>query len=254
MAKLNGSLILLYADGVVIAAQRGFSLNIETDLPDTSNKESAGWAEHIKGLRNASIDLDALFSTTGLSAGELLDYIINRQSLLLALVGGMAYPIVAEVDVANTKLDAPMEAALALSGSLKVNGNLYQLRGTAAALVTDPDGTGTDYDTLTTSSLAITSAINSAGAAYCHSNTFSVTTGDTIRVAVFLTSNSGELPTVEVCQSGGAAISNVESLVAGLNIVTLTVTDTQTAHITLRNTAAANWALSSLYAFKYIAS
>jgi len=252
MAKINATLFLLYADGVVIAAQKGGSANVEQDLYDTTTKDSAGWAEHEKGLRNASVDLDALYSTTGISGDELIAYITGRSSLLLALVGGMTYPLVGEVDMASVKLDAPQEGAMSLSGSLKVKGNLYQLKGTSAALVTDPDETGTDYDTFTISSIAISSAVNNAGAAYAHSNTFSVTEDDVIKVAVFLTSSSGELPTVEVCESGEAAVSNVESLVAGLNIITLTVTSTCTAHITLRNTDAANWSLSSLYAFKYI--
>jgi predicted secreted protein len=256
MAKINASLVLLYADGVVIAAQRGFTLNLEQDLPDTTNKESSGWAEHINGLRNSSIDLTALFSTTGLSAGELLDYIINRSSLLLAIVGGITYPLVAEVDVANTKIDAPMEDALSLSGSLKVNGDLYQLKGTAAALVTDPDAGTTDYDTLTPSGIAITSAINAAGAAFCKSNSFAITSGDVVKVPVFFTWVSGEYPTVELCEVGGgaAAISNVATLVAGLNIITLTATDTHTACLCFRNTAAASWSISPIYAFKYTAT
>jgi len=254
MGKLNATLLLLYADGVVIATQKGCSVSVEQDLPDTTTKDSAGWAEHMNGLRNASVDLDALYSTTGISGDELIAYITGASSLLLALVGGVSYPMVAEVNMASVKLNAPTEGAMELTGSLKINGPLYHLKGTSAALVTDPDETGTDYDTFTISGIAISSAINEAGTAYAHSNTFSVTDEDVIKVAVFLTSNSGELPTIEVCQSGGAAISNVESLVAGLNIITLTATDTQTAHITLRNTGAANWSLSSLYAFKYVAS
>ena len=254
MGKLNATLLLLYADGVVIATQKGCSVSVEQDLPDTTTKDSAGWAEHMNGLRNASVDLDALYSTTGISGDELIAYITGASSLLLALVGGVSYPMVAEVNMASVKLNAPTEGAMELTGSLKINGPLYHLKGTSAALVTDPDETGTDYDTFTISTIAITSAINLAGAAYAHSNTFSVTADDIIKVAVFLTKTSGELPTVEVCENSGTAVSNVESLVAGLNIITLTVTDTVTAHITLRNTGEANWSLSSLYAFKYVAS
>lgn len=257
MGKLNASLVLLYADGVVIAAQRGFTLNLEQDLPDTTNKESGGWAEHLNGLRNSSVDITALFSTTGVSAGELLDYIIDRSSLLLAIVGGIAFPIVAEVDVANSKIDAPLEDALALSGSLKINGPLYQLKGTAAALVTDVDGGGHDYDTLTPSGIGIASAIHiAASASYCKSNSFAITSGDVVKVPVFFTWTSGEYPTVELCEVGGgaAAISNVATLVAGLNIITLTATDTHTACLAFRNTIAASWAISPVYAFKYVAS
>lgn len=255
MGKINGTLVLLHADGEAVALQRGLTITAEQDLPDTTNKESGGWAEHENiGLRNATVSFDALFSTTGKSAADLLAYITGRTSLLMVIVGGISYPMIGEVDLSSVSLTGTMEQPAALSGNLKVNGPLYQLKGTSASLVSDPDATGTDYDTFTISDIAITSAINTAGTAYAHSNTFSVTNGDVIKVCVFLTSNSGEVPTVEICESGSTIVSNQESLAAGLNVVTLTVTKTCTAHISLRNTGAANWALSSLYAFKYVAS
>jgi len=230
--------------------QKGLNISADVDLPDASNKESAGWAEHIQGMRNATLSFDALYSTTGLSAASLLTYITGRTSILMSIIGGFSYPILGEVDLPSLSLVGDTEQPGALSGSLKVNGKLYQLKGSSAQLVTDPDATGTDYDTFTISGIAVTSAINLAGTAYAHSNTFSVTSGDIIKVAVYVTNNSGAAPTVEICQSGGAAISNVEQLVNGLNIVTLTVTDTQTAHLTFRNAAAANFALSNIYCFK----
>lgn len=255
MAKINGTLLLLYADGQVIAAQRGCSVNIEQDLPDITNKESAGWAEHMNGLRNASVDFDALFSTTGISAGELIAYITGRSTLLLAIVGGVSYPMVGEVDMKSIKVNAPTEGALELSGSLKVKGVLYHLKGTSAALVTDPDANGTDYDTFTISGIAVTSAINSAGTAYANSNTISVTTGDVIKVAVFLTLNSGEAPSMGIWDNTSAFVSNQAQLTAGLNIITLTCTgDDASASLRITNTGAANFTLSSIYAFKYVAS
>jgi predicted secreted protein len=255
MAKINGTLVLLYADGVAIALQKGLDVSAEQDLPDVTNKESGGWEEHMNGLRRASIDFDALFSTTGLSGGELIAYITSRTSLLMVITGGVTYPFVGEVDVKSVKLSAPQENPFALSGSLKLKGPLYQLKGTSAALVTDPDAGGTDYDTLTVSGIAITSAINAAGAAYCNSNTFSVSLGDVIKVAVFLTLNSGEVPSVAIWDNTSADISNVATLVAGLNILTLTVTGNDaSASLRWRNSGAANWALSSIYAFKHVAS
>jgi len=250
MAKINGTSVLLYADGTVIALQKGLNISADVDLPDASNKESAGWAEHIQGMRNATLSFDALYSTTGKSAAALLAYITGRSNILIAIVGGFSYPILGEVKMNSLSLTGNKEEPAALSGSLKVNGKLYQLKGSSAQLVTDPDATGTDYDTFTISGIAVTSAINLDGTAYAHSNTFSITSGDIVKVAVYVTNNSGAAPTVELCQSGGLAISNVEQLVNGLNIVTLTARDTQTAHLTFRNAVAANFALSNIYCFK----
>jgi len=251
MAKISGTLVLLYADGEPIALQRGLTITAEQDLPDATNKESGGWAEHEKGQRNSTVSFDALMSTTGLSAANLLAYITGRTSLLMVIVGGISYPIIGEVDLSSVSLTGDTEIPAALTGSLKVNGPLYHLKGTSASLVTDPDAGGTDYDTFTISDIAITSAINEAGTAYANSNTISVTDEDVIKVAVFLALTSGEVPTIGIWDNTSAYISNEESLVAGLNIITLTCTETdESASVRLANTDAANWALSSLYAFK----
>lgn len=250
MAKINGTSVLLYADGTVVALQRGLTINAEQDLPDATTKMSLGWAEHINGLRNATISFDALYSTTGLSAEDLLTYITGRTSLLMLIVGGITFPIISEVDLSSISLVGNREEPGSLTGNLKVNGKLYQLKGASESLITDPDGSGETYDTFDTAYIAISSAIIASGSASANSNTFSVTSGDIIKLAVFVTSTSGELPIVEIRESGAGAISNIENLVAGLNIVTLTVTATKTAYLTIRNTGAANWAMSNIYLFK----
>jgi len=249
MAKINGTSVLLYADGTLVALQRDLSISVEQGLPDATSKESAGWAEHINGLRNATVTFDALYSTTGLSAASLLTYITGRTSLLMVILG-LSYPLIAEVDVNNLSLVGNREEPGSLSGTLKIKGKLYLLMGGSAQLVTDPDGTSETYDTFTVSGIAVTSAIIASGSASASSNTFSVTDGDIIKVAVFVTLTSGQLPTVEIRESGAASISTPSTLTEGLNIVTLVVNSTKTAHLTIYNTEAANWSMSNIYLFK----
>ena len=250
MAKINGTSVLLYADGTLVALQRDLSISVEQDLPDATSKESAGWAEHINGLRNATVTFDALYSTTGLSAASLLTYITGRTSLLMVILG-LSYPLIAEVDVNNLSLVGNREEPGSLSGTLKIKGKLYLLMGGSAQLVTDPDAGGTTYDTYTVSGLAVTSAINLADSAAADTNTFSVTSGDIVKLAVFLTLNSGQAPTVKLIDPEASDYSNDETLAEGLNIVTLTATGTYAA-VVLRilNTAAANWSMSNIYLFK----
>ena len=81
MGQINGTTILVYSNGVAIAAQRGGSISISQDLPSASNKGSGGWAEHINGAKSATVDFDALYSTTGLSADDLISVIINRTAI-----------------------------------------------------------------------------------------------------------------------------------------------------------------------------
>jgi predicted secreted protein len=257
MAALNGTNLLLYSGGKAVAIQRGLSAALNAALIDASNKESAGWWEGIPGLKDASIDFDALFSTglmtdapPVLGAKDLMSYLLSRTELLVSILDG-GYPIIGKALQSSIKIDSPSEGAMTLSGGLKINGPLYILRDSVANLITDPDAGGTDYDTLTPSGLAIASAINAAGSAYCRSNVISVTTAGVYKLPVYLTLNSGQAPSVALYDNSSADISNVAPLVAGLNLITLTCTSTDaSASLKFRNTAAANWALSPIYLFR----
>jgi len=258
MAAINGTALLLYSEGVLVAYQKGCSISVEQDLPDATNKESAGWAQHINGLLSAKIDFSALFSASAtplMSAKDLMDYILARESMLIEILG-MSFPIVAEADMTSLSFDAPQENTMSLSGSMKVKGQLFCLLSLPAGkyvnLITDPHSGGDDYEIDDIVGTAFTSLINNAGSAYAKSNTFAVTTGDVIKVITFLTVNTGQAPSVAIFEVGGgaAAISNVVALIAGLNIVTLTVTDTHDGCLNISNTGASNLKTSPIYAFK----
>ena len=261
MPPINGTSVCLYSNGQMIAMQKGLSINLDVDLPDSSNKESAGWAEHITGMMNAKIDFTSLFSTGTmadtpkiLSAKDLMNYIINSTSLLVSILGG-SFPIVGKANMSSISFDAPTEAAMTLSGSLKINGPLYPLTELPAGkyinLVTDPHSGSTDYDTHTISGTAFTSLINIAGAAYATSNVLSVVINGVYKLAVFVTKNSGELPTVGIWDNTSAYISNQVQLVEGLNLITLTATATDvTASLKITNTGACDLITSPIYLFR----
>lgn len=254
MAVINGTNLLLYSGGTAIAFQKGVTITIEQDLPDATSKSSGGWAEHINGMLSAKIDFSALMSPTSgqvMSAKDLMDMILNQDSLLISILG-LGYPIVADCSLNNLSFDAPLENAMTLSGSLKVNGQLFVLSGASAIILTDPDGNGTDYDTLTVSSLTITSAIKTtAGAKKCDSNTLSIADTGVYKLAVYLTLNSGVAPTVGLWDNTSAYISNTQLLVDGFNLVTLTATSTDaSASLRFTNSANGNWSTSPIYLFK----
>jgi len=245
---MNGSLILVYADGELIAAQKNVTFTVSQNLFDTTNKESGGWAEHANGMRSFEISLEALASTTGKSANELYDYIIDRKSLVL-LIDGFANDYVCKADISAVTLNAPMEDAVNLSGSIKGNGEIFELTGTHAQLFNDFDNG--DYDTFTEATAIISSAINAAGTAYARSDTFGVTSGDVVKVFTFLTLTSGQAPSVALVNSAGADISNVEQLAAGANFITLTATGSDaTSYLQIDNTGAASYATTKVYCFK----
>jgi len=254
---VNGTSILFYSQGRAIAMQRGLSLKINDALFDATSKDSLAWYECDTGLRDVTIDFDGLFGTglltdtpKVLSAKDTADYIINRDSLLVAVLGG-SYPMIGEALMSSLTFTAPQYNAMTLAGSVKIDGPLYCLIDSAAQMITDPDAGGTDYDTMTVATLAISSAINASGTAYVSSNTLSVADTGIYKLATFLTLVSGELPSVALYDNTSANISNVVALTAGLNLITLTATATDaSASLRFTNTGAASWSTSSLFLFK----
>ena len=87
MSKINGPNVLIYSDGVLIACQRSATINLDQDLPDSSCKDDGGWVTHINGSRSASVDFDGLYSTTGLSAEELIAFITARTNIVVVCNG-----------------------------------------------------------------------------------------------------------------------------------------------------------------------
>jgi hypothetical protein len=244
MSKINGTNVLLYADGTLIACERSGSVNLEQDLPDASCKEDGGWATHINGLRNSSVDFEALYSTTGLSAEELIAFITARTNIVV-VCNGLGVPFAFEGDVSSVSLTADMESPASISGSIKANGPVYFLEG---GLVTA--WTNGDYDTFTSAATsAITSAINAAGAAYANSNAIAIATGEVYKVITFLTLTSGQVPAIVLDDSGD--ISNQVNLAAGLNVITLTATDDAAAGtLRIENSGASNFTTSNIYVFR----
>lgn len=251
MAKINGSLVLVYADGTLVASQKGCTVTWEQDLPEASSKDSTGWEEHINGTRRATVDFDALYNTSGLSAEELITYITSRASLVL-VIDGTGVPIVGEAKVQNITINAAQEEAVTFSGAFKFTGPAWMLTGAYANLLTDPDGTSSDYDTMTVSGISITSAINASGTVNVLSSALTGGVAEaTYKVITFLTLNSGEAPGVLIRNlSGGAAISNTVTLAAGVNVATLNCTTVADGGLCFINTAATNWSTSNIYCFK----
>lgn len=251
MAVINGTTLLLYSDGVVIAYQKGLTISVDQDLPDASNKESGGWAQHINGLKNAKVDFDALFSglaTPVESAKDLMDYIINKETLLVSILG-LGYPILGWADMSSLSFVAPIWGTMPLAGSLKINGELCVCSG--INLITDPHDGGDDYETDDILGTAFTSLINTTGAAYAKSNSFTVTNLSVYKLLVQVTMVSGQVPNVTLIEDDSTtSISNVATLVNGLNIITFTATATHTGRLYITNTGASNLSTSSIYLFK----
>jgi len=246
---INGTLLLVYMDGVKIAAQKNVTMTLDVATYPASTKDSARWACHGKGERSFEVALDGLLSTTGKTAKALYDYMINGTALLL-VIEGTTNTYFATADMTNVALTGPQDEASTLSGTIKATGLLYTM---LTNLLTELDGTGSDgWDTIVSVGLTITDAQNDAGAATIDSNAFTATDTKIYKLVTFLTlvGTGVELPTVGIYDPGVGFISNEVALTEGINFVTLTATDTQAdAHLRIAVTGAteADFTLTTTY-------
>jgi predicted secreted protein len=127
MAKINGTTSTIVNDTDTLLHTTSSTLNVNQDLPDATNKGSSGWAEHINGLRDWSIDFEGMADSTG--SGLTFDEIV-------ALIVGRTAD--ADVDFTydgtngwhgngtfqNITIDAPVEGTVTFSGTIVGNGAL----------------------------------------------------------------------------------------------------------------------------------
>lgn len=252
MSKINGTEFLLYVNSTLVAGQRDCTINFNQNLYDTTSKASSGWTEHGNGLRDASVDFDALYETVGMSADEFVTFITGRTDVM-AVVTTDGDPFILAGNVSNVSVNAPTEESVSFSGTFTASGGAYHLTGSYENLISS--WSNVDYDTLTSSGTSITSAISDgASEQNCESDSISITDEDEVKVIFFLTLNSGTAPTFAILDgAGGSAISNTEESADGLNYLTLTATSTDATSVLTfysENGEAANFSTSNIYAFK----
>ena len=125
MAKINGTDILVSTAAGTIGGATSHTLNINVDLPDATTKDSAGWAEHIHGLRDWSVDVDALNDPDNPVDGpDLAQLILSRTEVTLTatLSGGHTYTGTASI--ASYTENADMESPVSFSVTFTGNGPL----------------------------------------------------------------------------------------------------------------------------------
>ena len=125
MAKINGTDILVSTDTGAIGGATSHTLNVNIDLPEATTKDSGGWAENIHGLRDWSVDIDALVDPDNPVDGpDLVQLALDRTevTLTMALTGGHTYTGTAKL--ANYSETPDMEQPVAFSASFTGNGPL----------------------------------------------------------------------------------------------------------------------------------
>ena len=133
MAQINGTLVLLQDDGTAFGFVTDSTLNVNMDLPDSSTKDSSGWAEHITGQRSWDVSVDgfASFGTTDNTA-TFFDYIADRTDVDIefqpdtasADVTGAVNAFTGTASMGSVSFGAPNEDTATISGTFTGNGTL----------------------------------------------------------------------------------------------------------------------------------
>ena len=127
MAGINGTTIVLDVDGSPIARLTDTTLNVNQDLPDASNKDSSGWADHINGQRSWDISLDGHADMGDQENVEtLFDLIANRSNVDIEFATSTSNDVkfTGTASLADMSVGAPNEDVATVSGSLTGQGAL----------------------------------------------------------------------------------------------------------------------------------
>jgi len=141
MSAINGTLYALFsttgtiatatASGDRVYSCKNTTFKCDVDLPDVSTKESAGWAEHLSGIKSASVDFSGIWDETGtataLTAAEILALIIagNTKRKFAFVPAALGTTIPGWKFMGSFKgmqLGADMEIGCTFSGSVVASG------------------------------------------------------------------------------------------------------------------------------------
>jgi len=132
MAKISGTLYCVFDGSDRILHTDSATLNVDVDLPETTNKESGGWEMHeIDGKRSWSIDFSGLYDETGsgITPDEILGKIIARTldvTVYFKPTSGSTTGWTGAGKYKNIKIEATGEAPVKFSSQIIANGALSE--------------------------------------------------------------------------------------------------------------------------------
>ena len=131
---VNGTLILVDADGTALASTTDATLNVNLDTPDASNKSSLGWQTVIGGQKSWSIDVDGLatfdYSTSEAGQGtvmRLVEELRNRTEVAVKFLPDTGVTYYGNAYVTSISVGAPNEDVATISGTFTGDGELKKV-------------------------------------------------------------------------------------------------------------------------------
>lgn len=130
MAKFNVTDLILKVANVAVAHCNNATLNINVDLPDATTKSSSGWAEHIKGQRDYTIDVEGMIDySSSWGINDLATHIIDRTAAMSVEFGTGTtghQKFTGTVDASSLTIGGGKEETATWSGTLVGTGILVK--------------------------------------------------------------------------------------------------------------------------------
>lgn len=124
---VNGTLLLLFVDGVAISSTTNHTINFEMATRDATTKSSGGYEEVLEGLRSWTIDFDAMTAFDDTFGYEELRLLIANRTevtLLFSTVVSGDPQWSGKAFLTSISLEAAVEDSTTMSGSFKGTGEL----------------------------------------------------------------------------------------------------------------------------------
>jgi predicted secreted protein len=111
----------------LIGEARDATLSVSQNEIEATSFDSAGWSEYIPGLKEWSVDIEALFIPTNIAQENLYDALVNGTGLKIKLLpktgtGNIGYE--GDVFVSSWEINPTPDDAIAVSVSFRGTGVL----------------------------------------------------------------------------------------------------------------------------------
>ena len=122
MAVINATSYLLLKDTTVIGHSKSTTFSVNTDLPESTSKDSLGWKEVIPGIKSGTLSIECLTDYTDtLSFDDLADMLITKEKATFYFKDTVNPKLIVRGEGFINSIDETAEFETATSFNVEIN-------------------------------------------------------------------------------------------------------------------------------------
>jgi predicted secreted protein len=122
MAVINATSYLLLKDTTVIGHSKSTTFSVNTDLPESTSKDSLGWKEVIPGIKSGTLSIECLTDYTDtLSFDDLADMLITKEKATFYFKDTVNPKLIVRGEGFISSIDETAEFETATSFNVEIN-------------------------------------------------------------------------------------------------------------------------------------